>query len=52
MVGVHLELRGYGQILRIKDRIHAVIKFKRIGDFDEFLDLRGAFDRMNGSLLG
>jgi hypothetical protein len=51
MVGVHLELRGYGQILRIKDRIHAVIKFKRIGDFNGSLDLRRTFDRVDGSLL-
>jgi hypothetical protein len=52
VVGVHLELGGYYQILEIEDRIYAIIEFKKIGDFNGSLNLRRIFDRADGGGLG
>ena len=51
MVGVYLELDGYYQILEIEDRVHAIVEFKKIGDFNGLLNLRRILDEADGSNL-
>lgn len=51
MVGVHLKLGGHCQILEIEDRVHAIVEFREVGDFNGLLNLRRVLDRADGGGL-
>jgi hypothetical protein len=51
VVGVHLELDGYCQILGIEGRVHAIVELGRVGDFNRLLNLRRVLDEADGNSL-